>query len=84
MADQIDAAYYNCFMRGAGSTVMDDMRAAYYDRPMFNTAEPNALGLAFREGQRSVVLEIMSAINRGAVNQAELPGSTDPERESEI
>lgn len=69
--DHLDKAYAETFTTGWGDQVLTDLQDTFHVySPMFSI-DPYAL--AFREGQRSVVLEIMGAIERGIDGASELP-----------
>lgn len=71
--DHLDRAYLDTFTSGPGTEVLEDLWGAYFEVPMLN---PNDLRpdimLAFREGQRSIVLHIRSAMRRA---QSGTPGA---------
>lgn len=74
MADHLDKLYSDYFLTPLGQDILADLKDAFYDRPMFQPGEDTSgLTLAFREGQRSVVLDILSAIKRGQDITEELP-----------
>lgn len=64
-ARALDQAYLITFTSAPGREVLEDLFWAYFERPMVQTSDLNpSQMLAFREGQRSVVLEIRAAIRR--------------------
>lgn len=52
--------YFETFSSEPGMAVLKDMRSIYYDRQSYVPGDPDQT--AFREGQRSVVFEILSAL----------------------
>ena len=66
--DQLDKAYLDTFSSNAGQEVLEDLFYSYFECPMFNPNLTDPLShLAFREGQRSVILHIRAAM-RNALN----------------
>jgi len=66
--------YADLFLSVVGSEVLADLRDAYYDRAMFQPGEDTSgLTLAFREGQRSVILDILFRVAAGQESDKELP-----------
>lgn len=65
MDSDILLCYLYTFESEHGRRVLEHLRAAFYDRPMFDYGQTRSLDLAFQEGRRSVVLEILEAIEEG-------------------
>ena len=64
--EQLDKAYADCFLSASGREVLKDLTLAHFEVPTFRPGEnEGGLALAFREGQRSVVLSIRAAMRRG-------------------
>ena len=62
----LDKAYADCFLTEAGKLVFEDLFWSYFETPLFSPGESeSAQALAFREGQRSVVLGIRASMRRG-------------------
>jgi len=82
--DNLDLAYFHTFTSAPGQMVIEDLRANFYDVPLFNPAEPSALGLSFREGQRSIILDILNTIDRAKSGfKKEIPTSSEGEGEED-
>ena len=81
--DELDLAMLDCFGTGAGKIVLDFLTEAYFERPMFDMNDVNPQALAFREGQRSVILDIRAAIRRAQEPFVEEP-QTDTSKESNL
>ena len=63
--EHLDQCYLHTFTSGPGIEVLQDMWLAYFERPLLDLADKDpALAMAFREGQRSVVLGIRAAMRR--------------------
>lgn len=60
----LDQAYLEVFKSAAGRIVLEDLFWNYFERPGFDPSSPSAQALAFREGQRSVVLDIRACMRR--------------------
>ncbi len=58
--------YYQVFIDGDGKKVLEDMHAAYMERPSVDPNNPDPYLTAFREGERSVVLTIILLMKMGA------------------
>lgn len=63
--DYLDRCYLDTFTSGPGREVLEDMWIAYFERPLMNPNDhdPSTM-VVFREGQRSVVLNIRAAMRR--------------------
>ena len=46
-----------------GQAILDELNRVFYDRPSYQSSS-DALGMAFREGQRSVVAHINAKTNK--------------------
>jgi len=62
--DDIDIAYVRCFSTEAGQEVLDHLKAMTLDQPSWFPGEDPSHGFA-REGQNSVVREMLRRIERG-------------------
>lgn len=62
--DDIDIAFVRCFSTEAGQQVIDHLKAMTLDQPSWFPGEDPSHGFA-REGQNSVVREILRRIERG-------------------
>lgn len=62
--DDIDVAYVRCFSTEAGQEVLDHLKAMTLDQPSWFPGEDPSHGFA-REGQNSVVREMLRRIERG-------------------
>jgi len=62
--DDVDIAYVRCFSTEAGQEVIDHLKAMTLDQPSWFPGEDPSHGFA-REGQNSVVREILRRIERG-------------------
>lgn len=59
MDDSLPSAYWECFHSQAGKQVLEDLLYRYYDRFLFDPNDVTGQPLAYREGQRSVVQDIL-------------------------
>lgn len=73
--DPVFKAYAETFTTGWGLQVLEDLKDGFhYNRPMFGLGgAAEGLELAFREGQRSVILEILRCIEVGLSGEEALP-----------
>jgi len=62
--DDIDIAYVRCFSTEAGQEVLDHLKAMTLDQPSWFPGEDPSHGFA-REGQNSVVREMLRRVERG-------------------
>ena len=62
--DDVDISYVRCFSTEAGQEVLDHLKAMTLDQPSWYPGEDPSHGFA-REGQNSVVREILRRIERG-------------------
>ena len=62
--DDIDIAYVRCFSTEAGQEVLDHLKAMTLDQPSWFPGEDPSHGFA-REGQNSIVREILRRIEKG-------------------
>ncbi|HEY7803810.1 MAG TPA: hypothetical protein VIC30_05185 [Orrella sp.] len=62
--DDIDIAYVRCFSTEAGQEVIAHLKAMTLDQPSWYPGEDPSHGFA-REGQNSVVREMLRRIERG-------------------
>ena len=62
--DDNDIAYVRCFSTEAGQEVIDHLKAMTLDQPSWFPGEDPSHGFA-REGQNSVVREMLRRIERG-------------------
>lgn len=72
MADSLDRAYAETFTTGWGSQVLDDLKDMFFDRVLFEPGD-DQLTLAWREGQRHVIIQVLSSIERGLETDEEPP-----------
>lgn len=59
--DQVVRAYREVFNSEAGKIVLEDMMKSFYT--LSSTFDPNPHEMAYREGERSVVIRILKTIN---------------------
>lgn len=59
--DQVVRAYREVFNSEAGKVVIEDMMKTFYT--LSSTFDPNPIEMAYKEGERSVVIRILKTIN---------------------
>jgi hypothetical protein len=59
---KLSISYYNAFSSEAGRAVFKDLVVRFYDPLILIEGKVDALTIAYREGQRSVVLEIINML----------------------
>lgn len=62
--DDLDLAFVRCFSTEAGQEVLEYLRGVTVDQPSWYPGEDPSHGFA-REGQNSIVREIMKRVERG-------------------
>ena len=62
---KVGQLYYQCFSEGAGAGVLEDLTRSYMERSSVDEDNPDPVMIAFREGERSVVLKIMALMRTG-------------------
>lgn len=62
--EEINVAFVRCFSTEAGQTVLDFLRTLTLDQPSWYPGEDASHGYA-REGQNSIVREILRRIEKG-------------------
>lgn len=62
--DDLDLAFVRCFSNEAGQEVLEYLRGTTLDQPSWYPGEDPSHGFA-REGQNSIVREIIRRIDRG-------------------
>jgi len=62
--DELDLLFVRCFSTEAGAEVLDYLKSMTLDQPSWYPGEDPSHGFA-REGQNSIVREIMRRIERG-------------------
>jgi len=61
----LDRCYLETFTSGAGQEVLEDLWLSYFERPLMNPDDHDpATMTVFREGQRSVILQIRACMRR--------------------
>ena len=66
IAAQTAFLYYQVFSDGDGAAILEDLHQAYMERGSVDQDNPDPYLTAFREGERGVVLKIISLMKMGA------------------
>ena len=64
LVDELDIAFRQTFMTVQGATVLEYMKRRTIEQPSWIPGQPTDMG-TYREGQNSVIREILSRIERG-------------------